>query len=110
MKLKNITRNTVLSGDLKEAKSIIDQGLGLLRKSNPRSMLLKTRFGIHTLGLSSAIDILVLDNSFRVVKQATVGPNSFFFWNIKYKFIIELPKNTIKTTKTKIGDQLRLYS
>lgn len=110
MKLKNITRGTFLSDDLKKAKSAVDQGLGLLRKSNPRSLLLKTRFGIHTYGLKKAIDVLVLDNNLKVVKQATVNSNSFFFWNIRYNNILELPMNTIKKTKTRVGDQLELQA
>lgn len=82
---------------------------GLLKKSNPRSLLFKTRFGIHTLGLKKAIDIIILDNNFRVVKLGiSVKPNQFFFWNPKFSLVLELPEGTIKKTKTQIGDIVKI--
>ncbi len=104
MILKNITKNTILARDLKETKSISDQLLGLLKKSNPKSLLFKTRFGIHTFGLKKSIDVVILDQGLKVVKlKRSLKPNSFFFWNPKYKLVIELPAGTINKTKTTQG-------
>lgn len=104
MIVKNLTQETIISTDCKGAKSLEDQVLGLLKKSNPRSLLFKTRFGIHTFGLRDEIDVLVLNQQRRVVKLATVKPNFYFFWNPKYNLVIELPKGAIKKSKTKLGD------
>ncbi len=92
---------------LKEAKSFIDQTLGLLRKSNPRSLLLKTHFGIHTFGLKQSIDVIILNNNYVVVKVTkNLKPNSLFFWNPRYSIVLELPANLIDKSKTGIGDKL----
>ena len=109
MQLKNITKSTIVTNDLKIAKSFYDKTIGLLSKKNPRSLLFYTRFGIHTIGLKLPIDILILDSNGKVVKLKKNCPtNNFFFWNPKYNQVIELPSNTIKKTKTQIGDQLKI--
>lgn len=109
MILKNTTKGTILSKDLKEVKTIIDKSLGLLKKSNSKSLLFKTRFGIHTFGLKNPIDVLVLDPNFKVVKlKENLKPNTLFFWNPKYNLVIELPAKTIKKTKTTFLNHLRL--
>ena len=108
MIIRNVTRKTIISSDLKEAKSFLDQFFGLLRQSNPRSLLFSTRFGIHTFGLRELIDVMVLDGGMKVIKMATVKPNSLFFWNPKYNKVLELPKGTIKKSKTKKWDTINI--
>lgn len=109
MVLRNITKKTIVSKDLEEAKSFINKYLGLLKKSNPRSLLFNTRFGIHTFGLKIPIDAVILDNNFRVVKvKENLKPNSVFFWNPKYNLVIELPVGTLKKTQTFLGCYLKL--
>lgn len=108
MILKNISRKTILSEELKTAESLIDSLLGLLLKRNT-SLLFKTRFGIHTFGMHKNIDILILDADYKVVKiKKSLAPNKIFFWNPKYNFVIELSEGTIKKSKTLPGDQLEL--
>ncbi len=109
MILKNLTRKTVLATDLKEAVSASDQVLGLLKKSNPRSLLFRTRAGIHTFGLKVPIDVIILDSDHKVIKLATVKPNSLFFWNPKYDIVIELPKEAITKSETKLGDAIIFF-
>ena len=107
MILKNISKKTVLAQDLKQAKSFLDKAVGLLRKSNPRALLFKTRFGIHTFFLREAIDVIVLDREFKVVKiKQNLNSNRLFFWNPGYFYILELPAGLIKKTHTTIGDKL----
>ena len=107
MILKNISKGTIISRDLKEANSLVDLLFGLLRKSNPRSLLFKTRLGIHTFGLKEPIDVIILDKNARVVKLCeNLKPNCFFFWNFKYNLVVELPKETIRKSKTKVLDKL----
>lgn len=109
MIVKNVTNRTIVSLNCKFASSSLDRALGLLRKSNPRSLLIETRFGVHTFGLSIPIDVLVLDDE-RIVQSVKVGlkPNRTFFWNPKYSLILELPAGTIKKSKTEIGDKLEI--
>lgn len=81
----------------------------MLRKSNPRSLLIETRFGIHTFGLKKQIDVLVLDERHTIQSiKVSLKPNRVFFWNPKYSLILELPAGTIKKSKTEIGDKLEI--
>jgi uncharacterized membrane protein (UPF0127 family) len=107
MRLLNKTKKTILASDLKKVKDFSDNLLGLLKKSNPRTLLFITRGGIHTFFLSEAIDVIVLDNQNKVVKLGNnIKPWRIFVWNPHYSTVIELPKNTIKETKTSHGDSL----
>lgn len=108
MLLCNQTKKTILSHDLKVAESFIDKTLGLLKKSNSRSLLIKTRFGVHTFFLKEPIDILVVNSNYEVVKTQTVKPNSLFFYNPINFTVLELPKNSIKKTQTAIGDHIEI--
>ena len=108
MVLYNQTKKTIITKDIKEAKSISDKLFGLLKKKNPRSLVFKTRFGIHTFFLKDPIDVLVLNPQNKVVNQKTVQPNTIFIYNPKYSTVIELPKGTIKNSNTKPGDNLEI--
>jgi uncharacterized membrane protein (UPF0127 family) len=104
--VKNQNSKTILCRDLKIADSPADKFLGLHAKSNPRSLLFKTRFGMHTLLLKNPIDIIVCNSQFRVVTAQTVTPNHLFIYNPLYPYVLELPQGTIKKSKTQIGDKL----
>lgn len=107
MILKNLTAGTILTNDLKKVESFSDLALGLLKTSNPRALLFKTHFGIHTFFLKDEIDIIVLGQKNQVVKlKSGLKPNRLFFWNPKYSLSLELPKNTIKASRTKLNDIL----
>lgn len=109
MKIINTTRQTTLAQNIIEAKSLIDQSLGLLRYKTPTAMLIKTRFGIHTLFMKYPIDVLVLDKSNHVVAiKENLQPNKVHFWNINYTTILEIPAGTIHKTKTTLNDQLSI--
>lgn len=109
MVVLNLTRKIKLTGNLKKADSLMDKHLGLLRSSNPRSLLFKTRFGVYTFGLKVSIDLIVLDNQFKVVKLGQeIKPGKLFFWNPKYCLVLELPEGIINSSGTKIGDLLEI--
>lgn len=109
MNILNTYKKIIITKDLEEAKTFLDKSLGLLRRSSPRSLLFKTRFGIHTFGLKFNIDVLVLDKRLKVVKlRKSLKPNQFFFWNPRFNLIIELPEGSINQSKTRLGDYLFL--
>lgn len=106
MKIVNMNTKQVLATNAKFATSISDQIFGLLNKNNPRALVFRTRFGIHTFGLQQPIDVLVLDQNNKVVKiKQSLKPNKIFLWNPKYNIVVELPAN--KTLKTAIGNKLK---
>jgi uncharacterized membrane protein (UPF0127 family) len=78
---------------------------GLIGKNTPTPVFFTTRFGIHTFGLKFPIDVLILDNCNRVVRQKhSLYPNKLFFWPPVYNRVLELPAGTISRQKIKIGD------
>jgi len=111
MILYNSTRKTTLSRDLKKAFGFFNSALGLLNSSNPRSMLFKTRFGIHTFFMKEAIDVIVMDKHFMVQKlRSSLEPFRIYFWKPIYPYVIELPSGTINKSKTSKGDILKLLN
>lgn len=107
MQIKNHTRHTLIAQNCKHATTLIEISLGLHWLNNPPELLFKTRFGIHTLFLKKPIDVIVLSDKFRIMRiQQNLKPNHFFFWNPRYKWVLELPVGAIKKSHTQLGDQL----
>lgn len=109
MKIINKSKNATLAESYIEPKSLIDQSLGLIKYKTPKAMLLKTRYGIHTLFMKYPIDILILNNKNHVVSiKENMQPNEYFVWNIKYTTVLELPAGTINRTFTQIDDYIEM--
>lgn len=110
MRVINRATGQVLTHNLKIASSIKDRALGLIILDKKQSMLLYTRFGIHTIGLKHPIDVVILDNKNLVVKlKKSFKPNNIFIWNPKFSKVLELPSGTIEKSKTKVGDALEIH-
>ena len=109
MKIINQTNKITLTDDACEAKSFSDRTLGLLKPTKPRSLLLHTRFGIHTFGMKDIIDVLILDQHNTVVShKKNLKPNRIFLWNPKYSTVIELPSGTLHASHSKLGDKIEV--
>ena len=106
--LKNLSSKTIIASDLKEPKSFWAKSLGLLNPKSPSSILITTHFGIHTLFLKQPIDVLIIDDNFLVKKALCLKPYRLLIYNPAYKLIIELPQGTIKKSKTKTGDKIKM--
>lgn len=92
---------------VKEAKTAWEKSKGLLGTSKPYPLLLKTRWGIHTFGMKYPIDVVILDNSNRIVKlRPNLKPNRIFLWNPKYNTVLELPKDSIIKFHLNFGDHI----
>lgn len=106
----NISKNTVVSENF-SAKTGFSKIKGLIGSRRNITVVFKTRFGIHTFFLKYPIDVIVLDKYKRaVIIKRSLKPNRFFFWNIKYDTVVELPKESVDKSKTEIGDLLKLTS
>jgi len=84
---------------------------GLLGTKKPEAILIRTRFGIHTFGLSYPIDIVILDkrNIVKTIKTKLM-PNRLFFWNPMYDKVIELPEGTVEKERIKARNKFKDYS
>lgn len=107
MQIINKTSHSILIRDVIFADSLLKKTRGLIGKPKHLSLVFKTRFGIHTFGMSYPITVIILDkrNVVRKVKENLL-PNKIFFWNPQFPTIIE----TSKPCKAKVGDQLTFVS
>lgn len=109
MTITDITRKKTISNKIKIADSFSDRLLGLLNPHNPRFLVLKTRFGIHTFFMKTSIDVLLLDNEQKVVKiHKKLTPNQLFLYQPRYSTIIEMPQGTIEKFNIKINDKISI--
>ncbi len=94
---------------VKIADTLVDKIVGLIGKKEREALLIRTRFGRHTFGLSFPQDLLILDSNYKVVKIKTnLGANKLLFWNPRYDTVIEIPAGTIIRKKIRIGDKINL--
>jgi uncharacterized protein len=107
--IQNLTKGTKLSSNSKWAASFLDKLFGLHLTQNPRTLIFKTRWGIHTFGLAYPIDVVVLDAKCMIVAmKKSLNPNRVYFWNPRYQTVIELPIDTLNKSNSDIGDFLEL--
>jgi len=94
---------------VKEAHNTKDKVIGLIGAKKPYTLLIKTRWGIHTFGVQFPIDILVLDKENKVVKMKnSLKPNRIFFWHPKYLTVIELPEGFVEKKKIKLQEKIQI--
>lgn len=108
MKLFNLTQKKLITDNLVIADNFFLRNHGLIgvSKENAYALYFQTHFGIHTFGMKFSLTILVCDQNFIAKKiEENLKPNSFFFWNLKYSNIIELP---FLSYQVKIGDRLEI--
>lgn len=94
----------------KDAKFLntLEKTKGLILQKNPKTVIFKTRFGIHTFLMKQPIDVIILDNNFKIQYLKTVKPNQIFLWNPKFNWVIEFPHSSITKFKLKKGDVLTI--
>lgn len=98
---------TIVFHKTKIATSFFDRLLGLLNPNNPRFLIFRTRFGIHTFFMKKPIDILLLTDDYKVVKmKPNLAPFRIFIYNPKYSLVLEMPKGTIEKYRIRINDKI----
>jgi uncharacterized membrane protein (UPF0127 family) len=109
MKIYNQTRQTTLTDKIIVPTAYLDQSLGLLKHKTPVAMLLKTHFGVHTFFMKYPIDVIILDETNHVAAlKENLKPNQIYLWNPKHETVLELPTETLKKTKTQLGDRIEI--
>lgn len=92
-----------------QAKNLREKVQGLIGSKKPKNFLLKTRFGIHTFGLTFPIDVVILNKSHQVVVlKENLKPYNIFLWNPRYDTVLELPEGTIREEKIELGKKIEL--
>lgn len=93
----------------KKVSSWLKKMRGLICEKKPASLFFITRFGIHTFGMRFPIDIIIMDEDHRVVKIGKhIRPGNLYFWNPKYRFVLELPDGETDRLKIETGEKIYL--
>lgn len=89
---------------VKELSSFWEKSKGLIGDTTGIPVFFRTRWGIHTFGVSQTIAVAILDDSNKIVKIKELRPNRIFFWNPKYNQVLEIPQgynlNKLKIRET----------
>ena len=111
MNIKNKTKKTLLAKNAKICKNIFSKGLGLMFSRKKKTIIFifkkEKKVPLHMFFVFYPIDVLFLNKNKNVVeKKENFKPFAFYSPKNKSKYVIELPKATIKKTKTGLGDKI----
>jgi uncharacterized membrane protein (UPF0127 family) len=108
----NTTKETLLASKAEVADSVLSRLVGLLgrRALEPGSgMWIFPGNAIHSIGMLFTIDVVLIDKGFKVVGlRDLVHPFSVTLPDFRAESILELPAHTISTSRTEVGDQLKI--
>ena len=110
MHIKNTTKKILLAKNAKACKNIFSKSLGLMF-SKPKSLIFVFKkekiIPLHMFFVFYPIDVLFLNKNNVVVEiKENFTPFAFHTPKYKAKYVIELPKDTIKKCNTKIKDKI----
>ena len=110
LRVRNATRDRVLSNGVRQASSLFSRMRGLLgtRELSPgEGLWISPCSSIHSLGMAFEFDALFLDAGMRVVglhRRFRKNRFSRIYWNARG--VLELPGGTIERTGTEVGDEI----
>ena len=106
----NQTREAFLAFRVEVADSVLGRLVGLLGKRSLKpgsGVWIVPSNSIHTIGMLFTIDVVFIDENFRVVGlRELVRPFSITLPNFRAESVLELPAHTIFRSHTELGDQL----
>lgn len=106
--LTNENTKISLDIDIFFAKGLKEKSLGISFIKTPKSIFLKTHFGLHTFFVNFPLDVVILDKNDHVVKlKKGLMPNKILLWNPKFSKVLELPAGAIDKLKMEIGHILK---
>lgn len=108
----NLTKHTFLARRITLADSLLTRLVGLLGKRSMEQascLWLVPSKSIHTIGMLFPIDVVLINESFRVVGlRSRMPPFSLLLPNFCATSVLEFPAHTILGSRTEIGDELRI--
>ena len=111
MRIKNTTRKSIIAKNAELCWNIFSKSFGLMFTLKPKPLIFIFKkekiIPLHMLFVFYPIDVLFLDKNKAVVEtKENFKPFTSYTPKNKAQYILELPKNIIKKTKTKIGDKI----
>jgi uncharacterized membrane protein (UPF0127 family) len=112
MPVTNLTKKTWLATKVRKADSFLTRLVGLLKRTKlgpEEALWLTPSKGIHTIGMKFPIDVAFLDKG-NVVVGIISGLVPYRVTGVRLRghSVLELPKGTLKKSRTEIGDQLEI--
>ncbi|MBN2422450.1 DUF192 domain-containing protein [Candidatus Woesearchaeota archaeon] len=111
--LKNLTKKNTIVKNIKLCKSLFSKFKGLMFSERLKDSCLifvfnkPVRTDLHMFFVFYAIDVLFLNEDKKVIEiKENFRPFAVYLPEKKSKYIIELPKNTVKKKNIKIKDKL----
>jgi uncharacterized membrane protein (UPF0127 family) len=112
MPVTNLSKKSWLATKVRKADSFLTRLVGLLKRTNlgpEEALWLMPSKGIHTIGMKFPIDVVFLDKD-NVVLGIISGLVPYRITGVRLKghSVLELPKGTLKKSRTEVGDQLEI--
>jgi uncharacterized protein len=108
----NETKQTSLATRVEVADTGLSRLIGLLgrRSLQPNNGIwIVPSNSIHTFGMLFRFDLILIDKGYRVVGlRESIRPFTMTWPNFRARSVLELPVRTIATSRTEVGDQLRI--
>lgn len=108
----NATKDTVLGERVAVAETSLRRMIGLLGKSSldaGTGLLINPSQAVHTFGMRFPIDVVFVDKKHRVVSvQASLRPYRVSGLHWRARYVLELPQNAIRQTRTSKGDEISI--
>jgi uncharacterized membrane protein (UPF0127 family) len=112
MIVKNSTKKTAISGNAGILDDVFSQAMGLMFSRSKNNALIfkfaeERMISLHMIFVFYPIDVLFLGKNKTVVdKKENFRPFAFYKSKKKAMYAVELPKGTIKKTRTEKGDKI----
>ena len=109
LRVRNVSRNTLLADRAGIADSSKTRKVGLLKHTSLEpgdGLWIAPCEAVHTIGMKFPIDVLFLDRKLRVVKIRREMPQWRIAGSFRAHSVLELPPGTAQATSTAPGDQL----
>ena len=111
MRVRNVTRGTLIGDDIDAAKSSSSRRTGLLKHNSLKEgsgLWITHCEAVHTFFMKFAIDLIYLDRKLRVRATVRALAPWRFSMCLTAHSVLELPPGTIDRTNTQTGDELEL--
>lgn len=112
MPVINLTKKTWLATKVRKADSFLTRLVGLLKRTTlgpEEALWLIPSKGIHTVGMKFPIDVVFLSKDNMVLGIISgLLPYRITGVQLRGHSVLELPKGTLKKSRTEVGDQLEI--
>ena len=112
MPVINVTKKTWLATKVRKADSFLTRLVGLLKRTHlgpEEALWLIPSKGIHTIGMKFPIDVVFLNRA-NIVLAVISGLAPYRISAVRFRSysVLELPKGTLKKSRTEVGDELEI--